>query len=336
MYTMIRITKTSKININDIDYSKPINYYQKLYGFTTKDGFRKSIKKLGIYDNFECVKRHKKFVNEKKRYDNNPSKCIRCENKLLFKKRKNKYCSSRCFAFYTQKSGGYRHWSTEEKRLQSILIKSNPKWISYQNGRKNKILKICPHCKSNFEVSKSNRKRCCSKECSIKWSKDTGYRKGKSGGYRKNSGRGKQGWYKGYYCQSSWELAWVIYQLDHQIIFERNTLGFEYELNNERHKFYPDFILENGDYVEIKGYDNGSINSKISHFPHKLIMVWKNDIKPYVEYVENKYGKNFIELYEGNPHNNKKNKCKLCGMPSKNIYCSRRCSGRAVSKLSIL
>ena len=39
------------------------------------------------------------------------------------------------------------------------------------------------------------------------------------GGKRHGSGRGKKGWYKGYYCDSTWELAWVIYQLDHGVKF---------------------------------------------------------------------------------------------------------------------
>ena len=126
----------------------------------------------------------------------------------------------------------------------------------------------------------------------------TGYLKGKSGGYRKNSGRGKQGWYKGYFCQSSWELAWVIYQLDHKLKFKRNTQGFEYKFENKKYKFYPDFVLDNGEYVEVKGYMTDKNKSKFLHFPHTLTVIGKNDIKPYIEYVEKKYGKNYLNLYE--------------------------------------
>ena len=43
-------------------------------------------------------------------------------------------------------------------------------------------------------------------------------------------------------------------------------------------------------------------------------------------YVENKYGKDFIKLYENSPYENKKNKCKVCAAPAKNIFCSRKCS----------
>lgn len=60
----------------------------------------------------------------------------------------------------------------------------------------------------------------------------------------KESGYGKHGWYKEYWCDSSWELAYVIYNLDHNIKFKRNYQGFTYIFNNKLHKFYPDFILE--------------------------------------------------------------------------------------------
>ena len=40
---------------------------------------------------------------------------------------------------------------------------------------------------------------------------------------------GIKGWYKGFWCDSSWELAYVIYNLDHGIEFRRNTEKFEYE-----------------------------------------------------------------------------------------------------------
>ena len=119
----------------------------------------------------------------------------------------------------------------------------------------------------------------------------------KSGGYRRGSGRGKKGWYKGYWCDSSWELAWVIYNLEHDVSFSRNRIGFDYQYNNKTYKYYPDFIIDNT-YYEIKGYMNDKVNAKIKSFPNKLIVLYKNDMKPYLEYVKKKYGKDFIKLYE--------------------------------------
>lgn len=131
-----------------------------------------------------------------------------------------------------------------------------------------------------------------------KHSKETIEKLRKSGGYRKGSGRGKSGWYKGHWCDSSWELAFIIYNLDHNIKFIRNTEKFSYEFEGKKKNYIPDFIMEDRTYVEIKGYDNGLTQAKISYFPHKLELIVGKKIKPYLDYVVNKYGKDFINLYE--------------------------------------
>ena len=103
--------------------------------------------------------------------------------------------------------------------------------------------------------------------------------------------------YKGYWCDSSWELAYVIYNLEHNIKFERNKQGFEYEFENKKYKYYPDFILEDGTYVEIKGYIDKKNEIKIKSFDKKLIIIDKESIKQYINYVVEKYGKDYIKLY---------------------------------------
>lgn len=118
-----------------------------------------------------------------------------------------------------------------------------------------------------------------------------------SGGKRHGSGRGKQGWYKGIWCDSSWELAFVIYNLEHNIQFERNKEKFYYEYNNKKHYWLPDFIINNI-YYEIKGYEDEKAKIKHSSFTKPLKIIRNKEIKLYLEYVENKYGKDFIKLYE--------------------------------------
>ena len=121
---------------------------------------------------------------------------------------------------------------------------------------------------------------------------------GNYGGCKIGSGRGKCGWYGGYYCQSSWELAWVIYYLDHNLKFKRNVEGFEYTFENKKHRYYPDFILEDGSYVEIKGYNSIQWEEKKKQFPHTLLIIGKEEIKLYLNYTIGKYGKDFIKLYK--------------------------------------
>lgn len=153
-----------------------------------------------------------------------------------------------------------------------------------------------------------------------------------SGGYRRGSGRGIKGIYKGYYCDSSWELAYVIYNLEHNITFERNEKLFPYEFNGKQHKYKPDFI-EGDTYVEIKGYFNEQVRAKERAFPFKIKYIDKNGIKPYLEYVINKYGKDFYNLYDGVKNkkritSNRKTRtyvCPHCGKEYKSIKHKKHC-----------
>jgi hypothetical protein len=115
------------------------------------------------------------------------------------------------------------------------------------------------------------------------------------GGYRKGSGRGKSGWYKGYWCDSTWELAWVIYNLDHGIKFERNKEGFEYEYLGKKFKYYPDFIIEDS-YLEIKGHMDKKNLEKIKQFPHKLIIISAKEIDIFIDYAKEKYKVDYLPL----------------------------------------
>ncbi|MDD5649984.1 MAG: hypothetical protein PHF86_06135 [Candidatus Nanoarchaeia archaeon] len=120
-----------------------------------------------------------------------------------------------------------------------------------------------------------------------------------TGGYRKGSGRGKKGWFKGYFCDSSWELAWVIYHLDHGIEFERNHERFEYEYNEEKHFYIPDF-KKDGNFVEVKGFKNGQFYAKMQCFPkHLTIEICDaKKMEPILNYVNSVYGLDYIKLYE--------------------------------------
>lgn len=124
-----------------------------------------------------------------------------------------------------------------------------------------------------------------------------------TGGIRAGSGRGKKGWYKGYWCDSSWELAWVIYNLDHGVGFSRNTLGLTYSFEGRTHKFYPDFILPTGAYIEVKGWMDNRNRAKIAQFGGVLSVLGKKEMEPTLTYVTAKYGKDFIRLMGARPTN---------------------------------
>jgi hypothetical protein len=128
-----------------------------------------------------------------------------------------------------------------------------------------------------------------------KHSEETKKKLSSNGGYRKGSGRGKSGWYKGHWCDSTWELAWVIYNLDHGIKFERNKEGFEYKYLGKKFKYYPDFIIEDL-YLEIKGHMDKKNLEKIKQFPHKLIIISAKEIDIFINYVKEKYKVDYLPL----------------------------------------
>lgn len=121
----------------------------------------------------------------------------------------------------------------------------------------------------------------------------------KSGGFRKNSGIGKKGYYKGVYCASTYELAFVIYNIDHNIKFERFKGYYLYSYNGKKHKYFPDFILEDGSLVEIKGYATDLVNIKLMAVKdRKITVLYKSDLKYAFDYIKEKYGKNETNLFE--------------------------------------
>ena len=117
-----------------------------------------------------------------------------------------------------------------------------------------------------------------------------------AGGYRKGSGRGKKGWYKGFFCDSTYELAYVIYCLDHDISIKRNTEKRSYVYQGVERNYIPDFIV-NGVLVEIKGYNTDQWKAKMRDNPDVQVY-YENDLKDVFSYVKSKYGKNFDQLYE--------------------------------------
>ena len=206
--------------------------------------------------------------------------CKKCDCEFMPAKGLINFCSIEC-----RNSRTFNNESRDKKR------KSNSNQIPWNKGLKSTWIRTkCFFCGNDIEHPKCKPKKYHS-ECWLK----------SSGGYRKGSGVGKKGYYEGYWCDSSWELAWVIYHLENNISFERNKIGFVYEYKNKKRKYFPDFIVQ-GVYYEIKGRKNFDELSKIdkekiNQFKEKLIVLYYEQIKPYLDYVISKYGDDYIRLY---------------------------------------
>ena len=187
--------------------------------------------------------------------------------------------------------------------------------------------RICKdtNCNKIFECKVNSERTYCCEEC----------RKRNSGGYRDGSGRAKSGYYKGIYCGSTYELAWVIYNIDHNIEFKR----FETTLidPDSKLKYVPDFIQGNC-IIEMKGFEEREKVEAKSNLAKKLgyqiKVLYKDDLQYAFDYVSSKYGSNkFYTLYD-----KYKPKfdyvCNTCGINfSKDIkkvtdkvFCSRQCA----------
>lgn len=178
----------------------------------------------------------------------------------------------------------------EKRKKENLPILTSISEISH-NGYK---LYTCKNCGKKFTYLDSKSRTYCCDKCREEWL--TKNVKPKTGGYRKGSGQGKHGWYKGFHCDSSWELAFLIYHLDHNLFIKRCDKHFEYEYEGKKHSYYPDFETDEG-IIEIKGYKNKQWVSKLEQV-NNIKVLYKDDIKPYIDYVIEKYGWNFINLYD--------------------------------------
>ncbi len=220
-----------------------------------------------------------------------------------------------------------RHHSEETKQKISNGVKNSEKFhknnlIAMQNRSKRPLqlntyyknindipLSICKYCGKqfiqNYELTKYGYKikselHFCSNECRKQFKSENFIEINKKynlGGFKEGSVRNyKSGWYQGIHCDSSWELAFVIYYLDHNINIERCTEKRTYILDNKEYNYYPDFKIDDKIY-EIKGIKSKNSLAK-QKYNKDVIFLYKNDIKFYINYVINKYGNHFIDLYD--------------------------------------
>jgi hypothetical protein len=264
-------------------------------------------------------KKREVIVNQ---YVTSPAKCLTCSVALPFEKRKYKFCSRSCSIAHSNKTR-LRTISPEFVERQRAAALANPTgWTKSRIGgkpnRAPREIRVCATCNNSFEAVKSNPRVSCSKACAM------------IGGIREGSGRAKTGYYKGIYCGSTYELAFLIYHLDKGHPIQRCVRSFPYKWENKDHLYYPDFEI-NGIIYEIKGRMQPVDLVKIASCNAQLIS--KDDIKPYIQYVSSTYQvakDNLWLLYE----EKSRKQCDCCGNPfvpktKKVRYCSYTCSAKA-------
>lgn len=231
----------------------------------------------------------------------------RCPSSIT--KSGNIFCNASCSAKHNNLN---RKKSEETKRkISNSLRKNSTSTLALT------VTKECDNCRTLFEfVKRAKVRKFCNACCRVRPPLSAEHRKKLSDAYLKRviknipnyfSGRIKKGWYKGIWCDSSWELAWVLYAEYHGISFERNKEFLEYTFRNEQFKYYPDFKLLDLNaekaFVEIKGWENEKFVEKEKQHGDKVLVLRKKELQPILKWVKEQYGTNFVKLYDSTIEN---------------------------------
>jgi len=205
------------------------------------------------------------------------------ETKEKFLKRKNFFCSRSCA------NSRICSDSTKEKIRNSLVVIKPEKFCRYcGNPVFTKRVFCSDDCKQSFGTSAETRKKISDKA------------KGNTGGWRNFGGNGKRGIYQGHLFQSSWELAWLIFQIENGKHPLRCEKCFEYITESgQLRKYYPDFEMD-GIIFEIKGFNSIKTQLKISSVldaGYEIKLLMKKEVQPCLDYCVSKYGEKFYDLH---------------------------------------
>ena len=271
-------------------YMESIGRLKKLENACKEGGRKSSITRK----NNNTIKRDLK----KLKWVSEQHTCEKCGKIMTEKFGSGRFCCRAC--------SNSREHSKEERLKISLKMKMSniqPNAQSSSKKRHEKAVKrynnnpkYCYICGKKLTYEQRNR-HVCSKECLHKQMHDRALKNVSK--QHNNKIQYKWGTYKEIACDSSWELAYVVYCLEHNIKIERNTEGFDYiNSKGELHKYYPDFIVDDCIYVEIKNYLTTDVLLKKEQFPKNLEykLLLKKDIEHILTYVKNKYGKDFANV----------------------------------------
>jgi hypothetical protein len=259
--------------------------------------------------------------------------CEKCNKKHKGIYGSGRFCSSLCARTFSSLINRTERNLKISKAIKQKLLNGDKVGFCKIDFNK-KVNKKCEICKCNT----LNNKRFCSQKCqTVNWSKKVNSHPNNLGGYRQNSGRSKSGYYKGIFSNSTYELCWIIYRLEHNLFVKR----FEGFLTNGKLKYFPDFILDdNKTIVEIKGFeDKEKVKAKTKlakSLGYKVILLYEKDLQKEFKFVFNKFGtKDFKTLYDGYKPKFEL-KCNHCNKTyfkdkkpkTERNFCSRSCSGK--------
>lgn len=190
----------------------------------------------------------------------------------------------------------------KNKRKSTISNFTKEKRIAIENKRRNTLLQ--KYGKSNYHNIKKQQETCLKKYGVLSWSqtKDS------------HSFHKKTYLYENIFFDSKPELSFWIYCKDNFLDIKKSKTCFDYTYNNIKHFYFPDFEINN-DYYEIKGdqflKESKEWQNPYNHNQDKLYeakhqcalannvkILYSKDYKKYLDYIDQKYGKNFLDQFK--------------------------------------
>lgn len=239
---------------------------------------------------------HQKWIEEQQdkldQWISEQHTCEKCGKVMTEKYGSGRFCSKKC------SSSRLNPLSIETKKILSQKAHDNN--LEKSSRKKQEYLKnpnYCAICGKPLDYYHRNYKTCSAKCKNMKLSINMISRLEHK--TTSHAGQGyKYGWYCGVPCDSSWELAFLLWALDHELNIVRNKDRFTYQYNGMK-SYIPDFIID-GVYIEVKNYYSDKVEAKITQFPtdKTLFVIDSNKVFPYLSYAINMYGKDFVTLYD--------------------------------------
>lgn len=237
--------------------------------------------------NFKTLEFHGKtftgdsaYIHRVSSYYENTNKCNHCQASFDYHNRKLKFCSNSCAASH---NNAKRIRSEESKKKTSNAL------LGFKQSEATKLKRRKPrgcrrplvHCIICGNIT-TNFRKTCSNACLS------------SARYKTS----KKGYYKGFHCDSRFELAFLIFHLDHGHNVEKCNKTLNYIFEGKSLQYTPDFIVDDV-LIEIKGYLDPKSQAKQNQHP-EVRMLNGHDIKHMIEYVQTTYNvKDVMSMYDG-------------------------------------
>lgn len=105
-----------------------------------------------------------------------------------------------------------------------------------------------------------------------------------------HNSHGKRGYKDGMFFMSSYELAFYLYTkiTSPDVLIERCHRRYEYVIENKKHYYTPDFILNNVQIVEIKGRETDLDRYKYT-LVENITVLRRGDIEPMIRFLKHFY-----------------------------------------------